>query len=153
VLTDTLPKEADSDPDPLARLVDAEIAAAMHHCLSALEPDRRRDPNCGRTLLSSPARARWRRSGPLQQTWHSTPFWRVTTAAAMALAADFLAEVRLDGRTLIRPLGQVTVQSGKDLERWALPVAPRVRSRSACCHRWAATCRRTSCGRRRPNCW
>jgi anti-sigma-K factor RskA len=88
--------------------------------------------------------------GLLRRTWHSTPFWRGTTAAALALAAAFagvtflrapapperlaaalappgvpaavfLAEVQPDGRVLIRPLGPVTVQSGKDLELWALP--------------------------------
>lgn len=86
----------------------------------------------------------------LRGTWHSTPFWRATTAAALALAAAFagitflrtpapperlaaalappgvpaavfLAEVQPDGRVLIRPLGPVTVKSGKDLELWALP--------------------------------
>ena len=41
VLTDTLPEEADSDPDPLARLVDSDDAAALHRCLATLEPDRR----------------------------------------------------------------------------------------------------------------
>jgi anti-sigma-K factor RskA len=90
------------------------------------------------------------RPGLLRRTWHSTPFWRSTTAAALALAAAFagvtvlrapvpperlaaalappgvpttvfLAEVQPDGRVLIRPLGPVTVQAGKDLELWALP--------------------------------
>jgi anti-sigma-K factor RskA len=86
----------------------------------------------------------------LQRTWRSAPFWRATTAAALALAAAiagvaflhgpspaerlvaalappgapaavFMAEVQPDGRVLIRPLGPVSVQSGKDLELWALP--------------------------------
>lgn len=90
------------------------------------------------------------RPSMLRRTWHSAPFWRATTAAALALAAAFagvtflraptpperlaaalappgvpaavfLAEVQPDGRVLIRPLGPVTVQSGKDLELWALP--------------------------------
>lgn len=41
VLTDTLPEETDSDPDPLARLVESDDATALHRCLGALEPDRR----------------------------------------------------------------------------------------------------------------
>ena len=90
------------------------------------------------------------RPGLLHRTWQSAPFWRTTTAAVLALAAAFagviflrapvppehlaaalappgvpgavfLAEVQPDGRVLIRPLGPVTVQAGKDLELWALP--------------------------------
>ena len=86
----------------------------------------------------------------LRRTWRSTPFWRTTTVAAMAIAAAFaaiaflheqspaerlvaalappgapaavfMAEVQPDGRVLIRPLGPVSVQAGKDLELWALP--------------------------------
>jgi anti-sigma-K factor RskA len=86
----------------------------------------------------------------LQRAWHSTPFWRVTTAGALAIAAAvaavaflrapspaerlvaalappgapaamFMAEVQPDGRVLIRALGPVSVQAGKDLELWALP--------------------------------
>jgi anti-sigma-K factor RskA len=86
----------------------------------------------------------------LRRTWHSTPFWRTTTAAALAIAAVvagiaflrppspaerlvaalappgapaamFMAEVQPDGRVLIRALGPVSVQDGKDLELWALP--------------------------------
>lgn len=41
VLSDTLPEAADSDPDPLARLVESDDAAALHRCLDTLEPDRR----------------------------------------------------------------------------------------------------------------
>jgi anti-sigma-K factor RskA len=86
----------------------------------------------------------------LRRTWRSTPFWRTTTVAAMAVAAAFaavaflhepapaerlvaalappgapaavfMAEVQPDGRVLIHPLGPVSVQAGKDLELWALP--------------------------------
>jgi anti-sigma-K factor RskA len=87
----------------------------------------------------------------LRRTWRSTPFWRATTVAAMALAAAFaaiaflhapspaerlvaalgppgapaavfMAEVQPDGHVLIRPLGPVSpVQQGRDLELWALP--------------------------------
>jgi anti-sigma-K factor RskA len=91
------------------------------------------------------------RGSLLRRTWHSAPFWRAATAAAVAIAAVFagvaflhgpspaerlvaalgppgapaavfMAEVQPDGRVLIRPLGPVSpVQSGKDLELWALP--------------------------------
>ena len=90
------------------------------------------------------------RTSLARRTWRSTPFWRGTTVAALAIAAAFaalaflrepspaerlvaalappgapaavfMAEVQQDGRVLIRPLGPVAVQSGKDLELWALP--------------------------------
>jgi anti-sigma-K factor RskA len=85
-----------------------------------------------------------------RRAWRSAPFWRATTATALAIAAAFaaiaflhgpsperlvaalgppgapaavfMAEVQPDGRVLIRPLGPVSqVQAGKDLELWALP--------------------------------
>jgi RNA polymerase sigma-70 factor (ECF subfamily) len=40
-----VPEEADTDPDPLARLVSSTEGAALHRCLKTLEPDRQ-------TLLS-----------------------------------------------------------------------------------------------------
>jgi RNA polymerase sigma-70 factor (ECF subfamily) len=42
VLGETLPEAADSDPDPLARLVESDDAAALHRCLGTLEDDKRR---------------------------------------------------------------------------------------------------------------
>jgi RNA polymerase sigma-70 factor (ECF subfamily) len=42
ILGETLPEAADSDPDPLARLVASDDAAALHRCLGTLEDDKRR---------------------------------------------------------------------------------------------------------------
>jgi anti-sigma-K factor RskA len=82
--------------------------------------------------------------------WNSLGVWRAATAAALALAAVFagiaflqrpappgelaaalapanapapvfLAETQPDGSILVRPLSHVAVESGKDLELWALP--------------------------------
>ncbi|HET6234141.1 MAG TPA: sigma-70 family RNA polymerase sigma factor [Acetobacteraceae bacterium] len=39
---DALPEAADSDPDPLARLVESDDAASLHRCLGTLEDDKRR---------------------------------------------------------------------------------------------------------------
>jgi anti-sigma-K factor RskA len=90
------------------------------------------------------------RPGAFRRAWHSAPFWRATTAAALAIAAAFagvawlrpapspetlaaalappgvpsavfLAEVQPDGQVRIRALSPVSVQSGKSLELWALP--------------------------------
>ncbi len=86
------------------------------------------------------------RRGP----WNSLGLWRTATAAALALAAVFagiaflqrptpvpefaaalaptsapapvfLAETQPDGSILVHPLTRVAVESGKDLELWALP--------------------------------
>jgi anti-sigma-K factor RskA len=85
-----------------------------------------------------------------RRTWDSPRVWRAATAAALALAAvfagiaflqrpaqapqfvaalapasapapAFLAETQPDGSILVRPLGPVAVENGKDLELWALP--------------------------------
>jgi len=82
--------------------------------------------------------------------WSSLGVWRAATAAALALAAAFagiaflqrpapapqfaaalapasapapvfLAETQPDGSILVRPLSRVAVESGRDLELWALP--------------------------------
>jgi len=37
-----MPEQTDTDPDPLARLVDSTEAAALHRCLEQLDPDKRR---------------------------------------------------------------------------------------------------------------
>ncbi len=87
---------------------------------------------------------------PRRSAWNSLGLWRAATAAALALAAVFagiaflqrpapapqlaaalapanapapvfLAESRPDGSILVRPLTSVTVESGKDLQLWALP--------------------------------
>jgi len=36
------PERADTDPDPLDRLLQTEAGAALHHCLAQIDPDRRR---------------------------------------------------------------------------------------------------------------
>jgi anti-sigma-K factor RskA len=93
----------------------------------------------GATVVGFPRRA-----------WNSAGVWRAATAAALALAAVFagiaflqrpaplpqfaaalapasapapvfLAETQPDGSILVRPLTRVAVESGKDLELWALP--------------------------------
>jgi anti-sigma-K factor RskA len=85
-----------------------------------------------------------------RRAWTSPGLWRAATAAAVALAAVFagiaflqrpappttlaaalvpanapapvfLAETQPDGSILVRPLSHVAVESGKDLELWALP--------------------------------
>ncbi len=85
-----------------------------------------------------------------RRAWNSPGIWRAATAAALALAAAFagiaflqrpapptelaaalapanapapvfLAETQPDGSILVRPLSHVAVESGKDLELWALP--------------------------------
>jgi anti-sigma-K factor RskA len=85
-----------------------------------------------------------------RRAWNSAGVWRGATAAALALAAAFaaiaflqrppqapqlaaaiapanapapvfLAETQPDGSILVRPLAHVAVESGKDLELWALP--------------------------------
>jgi len=85
-----------------------------------------------------------------RRAWNSTGVWRAATVAALALAAAFagiallqrpappaqfaaalvpasapapvfLAETQPDGSILVRPLTRVAVDSGKDLELWALP--------------------------------
>jgi anti-sigma-K factor RskA len=87
---------------------------------------------------------------PRRSAWNSLALWRAATAAAVALAAVFagiafiqrpapgpqlaaalapinapgpvfLAEAQPDGSILVRPLTSVSVESGKDLELWALP--------------------------------
>jgi anti-sigma-K factor RskA len=88
--------------------------------------------------------------GAFRRGWNSVAVWRGATAAALALAAvfigitfikpparvpqfaaalapadgpapTFLAETLADGSVMIRPLAPVTVESGKDMELWALP--------------------------------
>jgi anti-sigma-K factor RskA len=85
-----------------------------------------------------------------RRAWNSAGVWRAATVAALALAAAFagiaflqrpapqaqfaaalapasapapvfLAETQPDGSILVRPLTRVAVESGKDLELWALP--------------------------------
>jgi anti-sigma-K factor RskA len=85
-----------------------------------------------------------------RRAWNSPGVWRAATAAALALAAVFagiaflqrpapppqfaaalapasapapvfLAETQPDGTILVRPLTHVAVDSGRDLELWALP--------------------------------
>jgi anti-sigma-K factor RskA len=85
-----------------------------------------------------------------RRAWNSPGVWRAMTAAALALAAVFagiaflqrpapapqfaaalapasapapvfLAETQPDGTILVRPLTQVAVANGRDLELWALP--------------------------------
>jgi anti-sigma-K factor RskA len=85
-----------------------------------------------------------------RRAWNSAGVWRGATVAALALAAAFagiaflqrpapsaqfaaalapasapapvfLAETQPDGPILVRPLTRVAVESGKDLELWALP--------------------------------
>jgi anti-sigma-K factor RskA len=85
-----------------------------------------------------------------RRAWNSPALWRAATAAALALAAAFagiaflqrpappsqlaaalapanapapvfLAETQPDGSILVRPLSRVAVESGRDLELWALP--------------------------------
>jgi anti-sigma-K factor RskA len=85
-----------------------------------------------------------------RRAWNSPGVWRAATVAALALAAAFagiaflqrpappaqfaaalapasapapvfLAETQPDGSILVRPLTRVAVDSGKDLELWALP--------------------------------
>jgi anti-sigma-K factor RskA len=85
-----------------------------------------------------------------RRAWNSAGVWRAATVAALALAAAFagiaflqrpapptelaaalapanapapvfLAETQPDGSILVRPLSHVAVESGKDLELWALP--------------------------------
>ncbi len=85
---------------------------------------------------------------PLRRAWRSLALWR-TAAAGFALAAAyavfllfsqpeptlyaaalaptggpapvFLAEIETDGSLQVRPLTQVQVAAGRDLELWALP--------------------------------
>jgi anti-sigma-K factor RskA len=99
------------------------------------------EPEAGAEVVALP-----RRPG----AWNSLGVWRAATAVALALAAVFagiaflqrpappsqlaaalapanapapvfLAETQPDGSILVRPLAHVAVESGKDLELWALP--------------------------------
>ena len=97
----------------------------------------------------APVAAGPRRPATVVKLWRSTGFWRVTTAAALALAASFagiaflnqptatryaaalapphaqgaafIAETLPDGSLLVRPVSSVSVAAGKDLELWELP--------------------------------
>jgi anti-sigma-K factor RskA len=102
------------------------------------------------TARSTPARPGATVIGFRQRAWNSPSVWRAATLAALALAAVFagiaflqrpatlpqfaaalvpatapapvfLAETQPDGSILIRPLARVSVDTGKDLELWALP--------------------------------
>jgi anti-sigma-K factor RskA len=122
-----------ADPVPPPAALWPRLAAAIG---GFAEPE----PEAGAAVVAFPRRS----------AWNSLGVWRAATAAALVLAAAFagiaflqrpappaelaaalapanapapvfLAETQPDGSILVRPLSHVAVESGKDLELWALP--------------------------------
>jgi anti-sigma-K factor RskA len=143
--------EAAMATDPTLRAAVADWEARLAPLASVVPPVAPPPDLWVRIVASAGLGAMASRDPLLRRTWRSTPFWRATTAAALAMAAAFaavaflhgptpaerlvaalgppgapaavfMAEVQPDGHVLIRPLGPVNaVASDKDLELWALP--------------------------------